>query len=350
MSQITHDNHFVPQAYLKRWSNDGIHIACYRTLVSHKNVNEWQRLPIRGIAYQRDLYTSLVDAQESDEFEKWITTEFEAPANDVIEKLINGKELIASDWDKLVLYAASQDFRTPQNYIEMMGRLKEDLPGVMQRTLEKSVKELEAAKREGRKPKETPPEIETQLFENNLKIEIIPNTRPETKEGEIRVETIVGRRLWLQALRHLLTNTAQKFLSHTWCIAEAANNSEWFTSDHPVVRLNYYGEGNYDFKGGWGRKGVDIFMPLSPKYLLFTQIGEDIPRRFVFSEGDTLKIKKCIAERAHRMIFARYNMHAMKRLRPREINVDKYREEQDAWRNWHQEQSLAEQEYDDDSQ
>ena len=79
MRQITHDNHFVPQLYLKQWSDDGIHIWAYRILVSHENVPEWDYRPISGVAYQRDLYTSYDNGQEVDDFEKWLETEFENP-------------------------------------------------------------------------------------------------------------------------------------------------------------------------------------------------------------------------------------------------------------------------------
>lgn len=55
MSDIRRDNHFVPQAHLKRWSEDGVSIYARRLLVSHHDVPQWERKRIRGIAVQRDL-------------------------------------------------------------------------------------------------------------------------------------------------------------------------------------------------------------------------------------------------------------------------------------------------------
>ena len=55
--EITRESHYVPQATLKRWSLDGIHLSGYRLLVSHPDVPVWQSHTIGGLARQRDLYT-----------------------------------------------------------------------------------------------------------------------------------------------------------------------------------------------------------------------------------------------------------------------------------------------------
>ncbi len=78
--QVTRNNHFVPQSYLKRWSADGHRIWCYRILVPNAEMPEWGFRSVRGVADQRDLYTSLVRGQETDEFERWLQTEIEEPA------------------------------------------------------------------------------------------------------------------------------------------------------------------------------------------------------------------------------------------------------------------------------
>jgi len=340
--QVTHDNHFVSQSHLRRWSEDGHRVWCHRILVPHKKVPEWKLRSVRGVAYQRDLYTSLVGGQEIDEFERWLEAEFETPAQNAIERAVHGDVLSSSDWERLVRYMAAQDLRTPQNYIESVIRWNDQLPEMLQRTLNKAVQNLEKAKRTGRKPKT---ELATgkQPFANVFKIKVDPHARPETKQGEIKVEVVVGRHLWLESQRHLLNKTIQVCFSHSWSIAEVANGTEWFTSDHPVARVNYYSEGNYDLKGGWGKKGGNLLMPLSPNYLLFTQIGEDLPKRFVLSDRQTSEIQRFIAERAHRTIFAHKRMPEVKWLRPRHVNLEMYREEQEAWRNWHSDQSRAEQ-------
>ena len=88
-------------------------------------------------------------------------------------------------------------------------------------------------------------------------------------------------------------------------------------------------------------------MPLSPKHLLFTQIGDDIPRRFVLTTAQTSEFQRFIAERAHRMIFARKPMSCVEQLRPRLVNLELYRHEQVAWGNWHDDQRRVEQDLED---
>jgi hypothetical protein len=137
--QVTHDNHFVSQSYLRRWSEDGRRVWCYRILVPQAEVPEWELRSVRGVAYQHDLYTSLVGGQEIDEFEQWIETEFETPVQGAIERAVHGDALTSSDWERLVLYMVAQDVRTPQHYIESLERWNDQLPGILQRTLEETV-------------------------------------------------------------------------------------------------------------------------------------------------------------------------------------------------------------------
>src|SRR5699024_11588180 len=50
-------------------------------------------------------------------------------------------------------------------------------------------------------------------------------------------------------------------------------SSDLPTSDNPVINLNYYRKDKYDFNGGWGVDNTCIMMPLTPKHLLYTQVG-----------------------------------------------------------------------------
>src|SRR5262245_19597065 len=132
MQQVTHNNHFVPQLYLKQWSDDGIHIWSYRILVSHKKVQEWSRLPISGVAYQRDLYTTYVNGGEVDEFEKWLEQEFESPVQESIKKVLKDEGLSTLDWERVATFLGAQDVRTPLSYLESMERWRKTLPDLVQ--------------------------------------------------------------------------------------------------------------------------------------------------------------------------------------------------------------------------
>ena len=79
MQEISRRSHYVPYATLKRWSDNGSDVWAYRLLVSHSDVPEWRRHPIRGLGQQADLYTTFDGFSEGDDFERFITREIEEP-------------------------------------------------------------------------------------------------------------------------------------------------------------------------------------------------------------------------------------------------------------------------------
>ncbi len=340
MHQVSRDNHFVPQLYLKRWSEDGNQIWSYRTLVPHASVPKWSLRSIRGVAFHRDLYTTHSNGQIMDEFEQWMEAEFETPAGEALDKLKCDRKLEKTDWERLALFLAAQDVRTPTNYLESMKRWKQELPATLNDALRAGVEELERTHPEGSVMEET--DTETPFFRNSFKVQVVPNAYPEEDKGLIRADVVAGRSLWLDSQRYLLTKTAKVLKEHKWGIAEPAVGYHWFTTDHPVVRLNYYGDGNYDLKGGWGNQGANLLMPLSPRHLLFTQIGDEVEDRFILSTEKTLEFQSFIAERALRWIFACKPTSRVTQLRPRHVDVLAFKAEDEQWKAWHKEQSAGE--------
>ena len=149
MTNIAHKNHYVPQSTLSRWSDVNNQIHAYRILVSHSEVPEWRPRPISGIAYQPDLYTSFSGDAELDEFEHWIEKEFETPGLEAIDRLILQRRLYPPDWSAIAMFVAAQDVRTPLNYILSMQRWQQEVPKIIQDSIQQSVKKLEAARQEG---------------------------------------------------------------------------------------------------------------------------------------------------------------------------------------------------------
>ena len=161
----------------------------------------------------------------------------------------------------------------------------------------------------------------------------------------MKSEILVGRGLWFFGIRHLLTKTIKVLLNQKWTILLAPDGLDWFTSDDPVIRLNYYDQGAYDFRGGWGRKGGEIMMPLDSRHLLYTKIGERPPQRgSIVPRSEAEAIRRFIAEHAHRFIFAASPDPEIATLRPRTVDAAVLRREQKQWRKWHEEQSAAERE------
>ena len=340
MNQTTHKNHYVPQLYLKQWSTDNLKIWAYRILVSNENVPEWKHQSIKQVAYIPDLYTEVEDGKEIDEFEKWLEAEFENPVQESIRKVLKDNPLSPLDWERLANFLGAQDVRTPLSYIESTERWNKTLPNLIQTTLEKSVRKIEQAENldELTSPSEDIPE----LFDNVLKIKAVSSNNSEIGQGYVSAEMTIGRKFWLQSQKHILTNTITALKNNKWSIIRPALGHQWFTSDHPVVKLNYYENGKYDLKGGWGRKGGNIFMPLSPRHLLFTEIGYDLPDRLTFTPEKTKLIQSLIAERALRWIFAHKRLKIIKKMRPRHIDPETFENEEEQWKNWHNIQQQAE--------
>jgi Protein of unknown function (DUF4238) len=80
------DNHYVARLYLKRFAVSPGAVWTYRILVAHSRVPVWKEKAIKGVAYQRHLYTRMALGVESDEIQKWLNAEFETPAEDALRK------------------------------------------------------------------------------------------------------------------------------------------------------------------------------------------------------------------------------------------------------------------------
>lgn len=330
------DNHFVSCAYLKWWATSENQIWVYRTLVPHQAVRVWKRTSVKGVAYHSHLYTRLTGARETDDFERWLEKEFETPAEEVLRKVTLDQRLTPRDWNRLIRFLAAQDVRTPARLLEDLQRWQQELPELLDATLRESVKELEQARKEGRSfpPTESG---ESQCIPMRVIREIGPG-----KVGRLGVEVLPGRGLWLWSMRHTLTKTLDVLHQHTWRILRAPSGMSWFTSDDPVIKLNYNRPGEYDFKGGWGSHGSEILFPLTPQHLLYTQIGHHPDYRREVPRHEAIMIRRLIVEHAHRMIFATAPDSEVMSMRPRTVDASAVHEENEQWQMWHEQQTAAE--------
>ena len=340
MKNIHSDNHYVPQSYLKRWSSDGLKIWSYRVLVSHQKIPLWKLHSIRGVAYHTHLYTRISARSETDEFECWLEKEFETPAQEALDKAISNCHLKVNDWERLIRFAAAQSVRTPANLSTTMEKWRKEMPELINSTLQKAAKDLEDANRTSKPPKQKNIN-NTTMFP--LRISREPLT--DTDKSLLKVETLVGRSMWLFGVKHILSNTIKVLLRHKWSILHAPPGVEWATSDDPVICLNYYGKESYDFGGGWGYKGSEIILPLSPQHILYTKVGDKKPFRKEVTYELSALLERMIVEHAHRWIFAKEPIQEIEALRPRKINLIAFKNEMEVWKNWHDEQSSAENEY-----
>ncbi|MHB9025096.1 MAG: DUF4238 domain-containing protein [Armatimonadota bacterium] len=343
--QVTRNNHFVSQWYLKNWAAGTNSLWVYQLLVPQDSFPLWEHRPVRGIAFRRDLYTSLQEEQDCDDIERWLEAEIEAPVRDAVERATNGRILTPDDFKRLALFALAQDMRTPQDFVENKEWLSKEFPVLFQHVVE----EYKEHAITGQQLSNIDNGLGNNYFQDDFKIHARLDAYPETQEGEIEGKVLAGRKIWLERLRYLLTHSTRvrkAALTHCWSIAEPVDQAEWFTSDHPVVRLNYHSEGNFDVRGGWGNNGGIICMPLSPKHLLYTQIGMKLPPRVSLSMRSTLDIRRAIAARAHRMIFAREPIQIIEKIRARVIDPIAFHSEGEAWKDWHTDQNRAQKYFD----
>lgn len=335
MQQIHKDNHYVPKLYLKQWATDG-KIHTYRLLVSNERLPLWKKHFLKGIAYQEHLYNYFVGGEQTDEIERWLDREFEAPAEEVISRVTRDQRLSPCQWRTLIRFAMAQDVRTPARYREFVARQSQSLQQLFSETLEHSVAELELAISEGRSLPQ-PPDIESERFPINLMV-----GRQADGSGMLQAQTVLGRRLWLWNVRRLLTDTIKKIPMEGWTILKPPPGLNWPTSDNPLVRLNFHGPEKYDFGGGWKVQNGDILLPLSPKHLLYTCVGNRPRVRGTTVDHQTAQfMRRIIIEHADRYVFSAEpsDEHLV---RSRVVCPERFMAEQNAWKDWDREQSAAE--------
>jgi hypothetical protein len=310
----------------------------YRVLVSHPNVPLWKRQSIKGIGYHAHLYTRFIAGVLTDEVEHWLNVEFENSATEVIQKVVNDSQLTPQDWFHLIRFVAAQDVRTPARLMEMLQRWSKTLPGLMKNALKESTKKIEVFKKEG-KVLDRSDYSDATYFPMKITMELVPGST----HGVLKAETIAGRGLFLFALKHLLTKAANELLAHKWTILQSPKRINWLTSDDPVVKLNYFSPNQYGFGGGWGKVGTEIYLPLSPRHMLYTKIGSKPLRRGTVVSADLANwLQRFTIEHAHRFIFATSEEQIVSRLRPRIVDPQAFTDEAEQWKRWHEEQTDAE--------
>ncbi len=295
---------------------------------------------IRSLAKHRNLYTVFSGDEDNDDFEHWLTTNFEVPGNEAIEKALLGARLSRNDWHALARYFAAQDLRTPQGFISLMKRAEEGLPDMLEKTTRETLRAFGKAKEAGITLQ--PPSAKPHALAGLINIEIVPASESATGQAMVRTEVTIGRKMWIANMRHLLSGVAERLTRNQWSIVEPHGDMEWPLTDHPVLKLNYRGPDDYDFGGGWGNPHSELMMPLSPRHLLFTHVGKDLARRVTFPSQQTQLLRRLLVERAHRWVFAKRPQEWIVAARARQVDRKSFEDEEHQWATWHQDQTEAE--------
>jgi hypothetical protein len=334
---LARDNHFVPQLYLKNFASASGEVCEYRVLVSHFNVPMWKLVNVAGTGYEKNLYTRIVRGEEADDIEQWLGREFESPAKGPLERVLTDKDLKDEDWRILVRFLASQIVRTPAFLINNLPRWNQMAPQVLDQTLRDVEARLRTAKTGREIVRESAPHTEY------FPMRIDRKDLPEEKRVQFTTKLVVGRGLWFYTMKHTLTKTLKVLHRHKWTILEAPVGLGWFTSDDPVICLNFRSESDYDFNGGWNRQRANILFPLSPRHLMITEIGADPYPRKVPSRYHARLFRRIIAEHSHRRIYASAEDRKILQLKPRIVDQFAFQNERVLWEAWYEDQSKAEQ-------
>ena len=326
-SQFHKRNHYLPQMYLKAWSNNNKKIWQKRLLVSNENMPEWQKVSINNTAYQTDLYSNTF---LGDGIERMFDSLYEEPAKHPIDKLINDSKLTMQDWEKIIYFIAAQSLRTPARYFKTSEQMKQILPKIMEDTLKKLQEELKKYDETGVFSSTPKCNAETKI----LPIRISTEECEEKDKVYLKTEMTISRACWLYEIDYVMKNTAKVLLNSKWSVIKPADGYEWITSDDPVICLNYYSENEYDFGGGWGNVGSEIIFPISPKHLIYTQVGKRNENRWQADYKQSQLFNKLIAEHAFRRIYASdVNLEKMS-YRNRIVDVQQYKEEEALFQKW----------------
>lgn len=155
---------------------------------------------------------------------------------------------------------------------------------------------------------------------------LLPLKTSIVKEGDknifLKVNSIIGKSTWIYSMKHLLAKTYKVLDNVSWCIYDAPKYFEWITLDDPVVFLNYYGKNKYDFNGRWASKNTNIIFPLSPKKLLFEQIG-GIEQNALYKKASVdfaIQIQKFIIENAFLKVYSFKEDNMVCSIRNRVVN------------------------------
>jgi hypothetical protein len=341
--QFHRDNHFVPCVYLKGWAGPDGKIATYRVLVPHDKFPTWRRYSPSALAYHSHLYTQTTSGVEKDDIETWLDQDFERPAEEPLRKARTGTRMSRDDWKQLIRFVAAQDVRTPADYWEQAKRVDEQFPNLMQSTIETAIKEREKSAKTGKPAKVKSLPIEQR---EGLPLKISLEREP-SGGGQVHAAILRGRRFWHWTIRRHLTKNVSALWQHRWTILAPAKGLTWITSDNPVVRLNFNSLQDYNFNGGWGSPGTEIFLPLDPEHLLFAHIGAPRARQRGerMTQAETELIRRFTAEHAWRLILTPDPDDKVQGLRSRTVDRGIFDDERRQWANCHQQQTETEREF-----
>lgn len=320
------NNHYVPKTYLKQWAKNN-KIQEYSLLVPHEKVPKWKEVSISRTSSLDYLYVFFQDGKLTDKMEDFFSEEFEMNFSTFMNKIDLHLPLNDDDKEYISKLVASQYLRTLNGFQNINRKIKEILPNVMQEVVDDLNNKI---KNKNNLIIEKELEVKNEL---PVKVKL---SKSDDNQGILEIESYIGKSYWIFALKYLLESTYKVLNTVSWCIYEAPKNFSWATSDDPVILLNYYRDGEYDFGGGWARKNTNIIFPLSPNKLLFAQIGENSMQPYATATYAEARVfQKYIVEHAHTKIYSDFKNSSISKIRKRVVNEKDFKQFWASIQNYH---------------
>jgi hypothetical protein len=245
-----------------------------------------------------------------------------------------------TNWDRISMFVAVQQRRTPLAFLEFAERWQT----LANESLEHGVRQLERRLVESRRTG-IPIEHEPKNDHMAGTVRVVKHVDPEGDQASFGLEIASMRSVWMADFKRLLRDNAKTITGTRWQTVVPAAEEEWVLTDHPTLNIIYEGPGKYEFKAGWGQAKANFFMPLSPRLALFTEIGQRKTGRFDATPDLTQLLQRMQVERAFRSVFAVAEPAWVERIRPRTVDLTWAMTEQEMWEKWDRDQARTEAEF-----
>ena len=256
-------HHYIPQYYLKGFASpDGDMIWVYEKGGSLKFPAN-----IKKIAQKTNYYST--------EVERYLANEIEGPANSVIKKIRDRKQLTQSEKEKLAIYMVVMLKRVPQSKI----RMKKMAPAVAQSLQQKWDKEISKL-----------------ILENPSQTDLFEKRRAEIKANLNKYSKNLPKDFWLELIPSERTPNIVKVIPKmTWLFLTCEKFPAFLTCDNPV----------FYFQGiGVGKPESEITFPISSNIVLWATWRSDIQKEYSQIKNQAIKeINRRTATNATRFIY-----------------------------------------------
>lgn len=335
---LSRDNHYVTRAYLRQWASGGNTVWTYRTLVSSASVSEWKPQSVKGIGCHKYLYAHSSHGQETDDVERWLAKDVDAPGADVLKKIASEERLTSEDWDALLRFFAVSWVRTPAHFLRRRPQWARDLPKLLESGLRRKPKANEAGTALGREKHER---LGGGVVEPPIRVRVRRTGRDGGRVAE--AEALIGRSMWQTEIHRTATCSYRAFHKIKWSILRHPPSGSWVTSDDPVVFASVSSQGQVSFSNDGDAGATVAFMPLSPEHILFAQRGaRSRPRYATMEDGSALFVQRTSVMHAHRLVFAREKAEEVLVWRPRRVDASECERDRMEWEKYNREQAEAE--------